>query len=419
MSVLICGSCCLESVKAKYQRAAVLQTTGPDPQQLIETANSMATGPTSFHSFSKLPQELRDEIWRECLPRMVIDIDWPDDCFTLGLPSKHDMDSEDGRPRSRPVPKVFDGCRMRQSTGANAKPPVISRVCRESRRVAFDTGALLEHKLTPRGQGGDDLDGRVRQQWVDRARDVVVHLHYNAQKDRSLGVTTARGNPIRILRDTVSMGAIGSISECFLFSNDRVEGRRSRDLLEGMKKVMVCLKVVCFHVDAEPAIESGLFGRLGEELVVMVDALDDQRVDQFRDLWEKHGSSPDSLTGDFFKRYSPYRTHNGRPAVQDRLEKIRARWLRDRWHDITGWWVTELLWSGRTRQSWHESKVPGLVKEEVWDSAPPRPRLRRDEWQAAGIPNRGHSWVRETYSRMPKFLPTIMFRLCTNKYYLH
>lgn len=75
--LLICGSCCLVFVKAKYQRAAVLQMTGPDPQQLIETANSMATGPTAFHSFSKLPQELRDEIWRECLPRRVIEIDWP------------------------------------------------------------------------------------------------------------------------------------------------------------------------------------------------------------------------------------------------------------------------------------------------------------------------------------------------------
>lgn len=85
------------------------------------------------------------------------------------------------------------------------------------------------------------------------------------------------------------MGAIGSISECFLFSNDRVEGRRSRDLLEGMKKVMVCLKVVCIHVDAESAIESGLFGRLEEELVVMVDATDDERVDQF----ETYGKSMD------------------------------------------------------------------------------------------------------------------------------
>lgn len=106
-----------------------------------------------------------------------------DDYFTLDLPSKHDMDSEDGL-RSRPVPKAFDGCRMRQTTRANAKPPVISRVCRESRRVAFVTGALLEHRLTPQGQGGDDLDGCVRQQWVDRARDVVVHLHHHAQKDR-------------------------------------------------------------------------------------------------------------------------------------------------------------------------------------------------------------------------------------------
>lgn len=285
--------------------------------------------------------------------------------------------------------------------------------------MAFETGTLLEHRLMPRGHDGDDLDGRVRQQWFDRARDAVVHLHYNTQKDRFLGVTTARGNPIRILRDAVSVGVVGSISECFLFWHGREEERKGRDMLEGMKKAMVCLKVVCIHVDAEPAIQSGLFGRLGEERVVMVDALDDERVDQFRDLWEKHGSSPDSLTDDFFKRTAKSRAGTGSPAVQDRLEKIRARWLRDRWYDNTGWWVTKLLRRGRTRQSWHESKVPGLVKEEVWERVPPQPRLRNDQWQATEIPNRGHGWVKETYSRMPEFLPAIMFRLCTNKYDLH
>lgn len=274
------------------------QMTRKDCTAHINNMCSMTTGPTSFHSFMKLPQELRDAIWRECLPRRVLEIDWPDDYFLLDVPTECDTDSEDEGPRSR-LPKLFQDCRMRRTTMINAKPPIITRVCRESRDIALETGTMLEHRALPRGHNGADLDGRVRHQWFDRARD-VVHLHYNTEKDKYLGMLTARGNPIRLLRDAVPLGRIGPIGSGFLFHHDKPDGRESRDILEGMKKVMVCLKVVCIHVDAEPAIQSGLFGRLGEERVIMVDVHDDERVDQSRDLWKEHGSAPDSITDDFF-----------------------------------------------------------------------------------------------------------------------
>lgn len=53
---------------------------------------------------------------------------------------------------------------------------------------------------------------------------------------------------------------------------------------------------------------------------------------------------------------------------------------------------------------------------------PPGDRLRRDNYTLSKrlwVPNRGHAWVKEVYLRMPEFLPTVMFRLCTNKYYNH
>lgn len=83
----------------------------------------------------------------------------------------------------------------------------------------------------------------------------------------------------------------------------KTEWSESMALLKDLGEISVCVKVVCIHIDEGPAVHSGLFGTLGEERVLLVDALDHQRVDKFRTLWMAHRSCHDPLTEAFFEHY--------------------------------------------------------------------------------------------------------------------
>lgn len=364
----------------------------------------LANMASSFHLFPKLPQELRDAIWRECLPRRVIEIDIPTEevMFELAQLPLEDFDDDD-----RPIHRELS-CNMRKTSMINAKPPIISRVCRESRAVAFETGSLLEH---PRVSEEPHLHQHISisKRWVDRARDTVAHLHVNPYSNFWVGGRNeATGHPIQLLRD-VMLPANGMRS-----MSDKLLSRlrnSSRDLVESLSEILVCLQVLVLHTDEEPAIQSGLFGRIGEERIVMVDLFDEKRIKKFRDFWSRHQRSRDELTETFFEKCIASDPIQCRRALLKAVEDIKAEWLLKRWFDTTGPWVREQDAFGRTRWVYRIRNVPGLVREEVWEKAPPgNAHLNFRHW----APNQQHPWVRTTYSSMPKFVPVIMFRLCTN-----
>jgi hypothetical protein len=109
----------------------------------------------NFHFFSRLPTELRLAIWCECLPHRVIEIDQPFDEIIYDLET--------------PIP-----CELR-TTSANRHPPLISRVCRESRLVASEAGHNIEEKAP------EDSDwfcsGEFEKLWIDPSRD-SIHLNW-------------------------------------------------------------------------------------------------------------------------------------------------------------------------------------------------------------------------------------------------
>ncbi|KAL3703665.1 hypothetical protein TMatcc_010854, partial [Talaromyces marneffei ATCC 18224] len=88
----------------------------------------MESSITTFHFFPKLPIELRLQIWRLCLPQRVYEKDNP------FYPIVFRLLDDDG-----PSP-----CLLHQTTEANRRPPVITRVCRESRIVAQENGGYYE-----------------------------------------------------------------------------------------------------------------------------------------------------------------------------------------------------------------------------------------------------------------------------------
>lgn len=363
---------------------------------------------TSFHLFPKLPQEIRDAIWRECLPRRVIEIDWPTEEEVFDIVDQ--WDDDDDRPINRDLI-----CDLRKTSMINANPPIISRVCRDSRAVAFETGVLLKQPRCPRELDPPEpllYNGMLRN-WVDRARDTVVHLHFNFCNDRCFERwKEINGNPVQLLRDAVlPINGIRSINRRLLGLMRREE---SRDMVESMSKILVCLNVVVLHTDEEDAIQSGLFGILGEERIVMVDPFDEKRIKGFRDFWSRYRNGTDQLPEKFFEKCIASDPILCRRVGLQAMENIKGRWLRERWFDTTGPWVSEQDAFGVTRSVQKFRHVPGLVQEEVWVKFC-LAAGRRHHGNSCWVPNHQHPWVRATYSRMPRFIPVVMFRLCTNK----
>lgn len=117
---------------------------------------------SSFHRFGDFPTEIRLAVWRECLPWRVVELDYqPDDIIW-----------DDG-----PAP-CAGNLRIQM---ANKAPPMVARVCRESRAVAFESGGVVP--MPEPGQGDHDFAMfMVRQPWLDRARD-VLHINWDHMAD--------------------------------------------------------------------------------------------------------------------------------------------------------------------------------------------------------------------------------------------
>lgn len=82
----------------------------------------------TFRLFPQLPIELRVEIWRLCLLHRVSEMDYPVDFMIYGS-----ADPDDGE----------YACSLRSTSIDNTRPPLLTRVCRESRRIAFESGNFL------------------------------------------------------------------------------------------------------------------------------------------------------------------------------------------------------------------------------------------------------------------------------------
>ncbi|OKO94390.1 hypothetical protein PENSUB_11657 [Penicillium subrubescens] len=121
----------------------------------------METSNQKFHFLSQLPAEA---IWRECLLNRVVEIDYPWEEGVVWGP--------------------YSLCKLRQTTIINRRPPVISRVCRESRYIAskFNTSYDREKgspslEAPPDAQWNSDL--QLEKSWIDPSRD-IIHLNWTS-----------------------------------------------------------------------------------------------------------------------------------------------------------------------------------------------------------------------------------------------
>lgn len=262
---------------------------------------------TIFHRFLQLPTEVRLAIWRECLPRRMSELDVPpaDLVYT---------DLTDTGPARTP-------CNLWQTTYSNARPPIISQVCRESRAIVFETASACEFSEEI------PLDARcvsgtiALNAWLDRVRD-SVHLNwapsYSAQYNSS-------GSPLQCLAWVAaqlphggsltvdyfigmypSRGQIPPAGGVSLAPNHNrtSEASQAMDVLRQLPSWTVVMGVVVVHADFRTAAATGLFGLLGDARVQVIDVSNEAKVNALFDLAEESERKYQVTVGQDFHRDS-------------------------------------------------------------------------------------------------------------------
>lgn len=238
----------------------------------------------NFHPFPRLPLELREEIWRLCLPYRVSEREDPNDWLVWQVLGSEEVNSP---------------CWLHKTSRSNKRPPLLARVCRESRRVASATGKWMPFLVWRNDVCSSEIPceadwktGKVidHGNWQDTSRD-SAHMNWTPSYDVDFG-PQIDGHPLttiaqeaKLLNGTASfmLDAITSwIGEREPYDKPipyPLEGRpispTNQEDLEALKLLpawMVVMRVVVIHLDLGRAADSGLFGLLGDEIIQVVDA---------------------------------------------------------------------------------------------------------------------------------------------------
>lgn len=236
----------------------------------------------TFNRFSQLPTELRERIWRFCLPHRVSETDFPLDFMVY-----NSFGSED---------KL--ACSLRSTTISNGRPPLLTRVCRESRSVAFETGSWfsvldareIKDPRRPREADWESANVVNHDFWQDPVRE-SAHLNWTPSYAADV-VCTNDGHPLvslaweakrlngsaSIMLDYIS----DSLTELEPFDKPITQPLESipipqykqQDLaaLKLLPEWLVVVRVIVIHLDFAQAAKTGLFGLSGDERVRVVDA---------------------------------------------------------------------------------------------------------------------------------------------------
>jgi hypothetical protein len=242
----------------------------------------MADLTAEFKQFPKLPAELREEIWRLCLPYRVCELDAPDPELVFSKPSL-----------------TFNGprpCELLYTSYMNKRPPLISRVCHEARHVAFKNGSIVRQKadLWSWGEGGWGSTQDLRDTWQDPQRD-IVHRHWTRSYEAYYDFDVSNKPISHLVHAARKMRNGGSLMAGFLFDHSfsdckmstrplPSDGTKALEALLELPEWKVVVKVVVVHCDFAVAARTSLFGLLGDAPVQIVDASDELKVTELYNL---------------------------------------------------------------------------------------------------------------------------------------
>lgn len=251
----------------------------------------------SFHLFPKLPAELRIQIWQLCLPFRVHELDFPIGEYLY-------IDNDDGIP----LP-----CRGKPSADLNGLPPVITRVCHESRNVAYESGGVAEAEfyrdMPYRDRFTSYTSVIADKYWLDRKRD-TVHINWSPtyqcmQLEDSVG--SALGYVAWVSRQLLGHPSPSITDDWFDDMCITEQGRYSSneyvpEVFDQVPSWRVIVRTVMIHTTFREAAQSGLFGLLGDASVQTVSLSDEEKINAFYDFADKHDRQ--LSTGETFQRVS-------------------------------------------------------------------------------------------------------------------
>lgn len=330
-------------------------------------SHSEEASDTSFHCFPRLPKEIRRAIWRQCLPRRLLEFDVP----------RPDIICED-------LPEELQGtvsCELSSTTALNSRPPLITQVCFEAREVAFETGRLANFRDLWDGYNVNvwGTGTPMRRSWFDPMRD-AIHLHWEPLYDAEWTISE---NPIPVV---LSLGASAAQGASFTWESATSSDDSMQLLKQAGQSYMLCVyRPVSIHACHKDAVGSGLFGLFGEERVVLVDVGDDARIRLFDDFNRLHGSSKDAQTAGFFQSWR----NSGAEFHKENVDFYQKDWLMHKSVHATPSWEEEDLDAVWT---FVRSTIPGGPP--IW------------------VPHWDHEWMKKTLQDLPEFRPVYMIRLC-------
>ncbi|OBT99194.1 hypothetical protein VE01_02665 [Pseudogymnoascus verrucosus] len=357
----------------------------------------------SFPLFPRLPVELQRRIWELCLPARIVELD---------------LQGTDIVPTS---------CSLQQTSQINSRASLATRICRESRSVAFLAGATelydddFQRSDTPEWEAMND----IRDLWASPPTD-VLHLNYYGAYD---GYYHWSGNPVEFLiwlarRYHMRMSIVASLLVGFgdtegaeyLFGFDK-----NFDLLaEGGGPYLTTLCVVSLHVGLESALwkDGGmLFGRLGEERVKLIKVGDKAALKAYYNLWAA-GPVEDREPEQFFDLAVSRHESEWLPRVAQWRRRLLTTWMNHCWakaeeanelgsiQDHQGVWRAPRNNEGRIIPKGDSGPFSHYMR--------PGPGLGG---MRTRVPNEEHPWVAGGLRDMPCFEPVVMFRLCEDKCY--
>lgn len=211
----------------------------------------------TFHPFLRLPIEIRIEIWRFCLPHRVCEMDDPIGWIV------YDADEWDAT-----LP-----CYFCSTSVNNGRAPLLTRVCRESRAVAFESGNWAELIYPYRGPDAVNDGAIERGYWADPLRD-SAHLNWTVGYRADFGCPI-NGQPMLALgQEAKDRNGSASLMLDYLISTSFRDYSKQEDLavLMLLPEWLVVMRVIVIHLDFAQAARTGLFGLLGDAYVQVVDA---------------------------------------------------------------------------------------------------------------------------------------------------
>jgi hypothetical protein len=350
--------------------------------------------PTAFAYFPRLPLELRLQIWRLCLPSRVVEVDqMPDDHFA-----------------------GFKKCWLFETSEKNNRPPVLSQVCSESRQLACKTGGLatLDPKHLPELTSSWPMHECL---WFDPTAD-IMHLNYDGRlwcnsRFNYMG-GTLKHFLSRLPQDSGAPKA--SIMADLMFPFDPLADwdlgsaiRWNPNPLKQRRSYLAVVEVIILHVTMEQALQSSLFGRLGEERIKLVDRWD---LEYIRDYYELYlqGPEEDTQPRPAFDKLLHDESWGDEQHVARWKDNTRKIWgVNEQINDYTAWIplpddLLELN-AGESSEDIY-SGYDGALKR-LWRIDPIK-----------HVPKMDHPWTRERLACIPDCRPVVMFRLCLQECHL-